>query len=172
MARYRRHYVRDVELSSLLTKDRHESQDGFRWDQWLSIPTVLQSSLEIYTFISLGLILENSDREGLRHNSDACLKKSIVDISASKCENQILLKLRCTCSLRVDYNLESPLRAILKTGYWAIFLVLHRRKNSLDDTGRLFRAQKFPCILSILFVWGQGPGMKMWVTCFNMQPFS
>lgn len=135
-------------------------QDGFRWDQWLSIPTVLQSSLEIYTFISLGLILENSDREGLRCNSDACLKKSIVDISASKCENQILLKLRCMCSLKVDYNLESPHRAILKTGYWAIFLVLHGRKKSLDDTGRLFIAQKFPCILSILFVWGQGPGMQ------------
>lgn len=44
-------------------------------------------SVEFYTFISLGLILENSDSKGIRCNSVACFKKSIVNFAASKCEN-------------------------------------------------------------------------------------
>lgn len=45
------------------------------------------SPVEIYPFLSLGLILESSDAECRRYNSAACLKKSIVNFAASKCEN-------------------------------------------------------------------------------------
>lgn len=71
-------------------------------------------SVKIYTFILLGLILENSDSEGMRCNSVAGLKKSIVNFAASKCENHWTRSLgncietKIVCQLRVGQDLEFP----------------------------------------------------------------